>query len=181
MSNDQKWDESLRDRLKSIVGRYVRQGAVIDASDIVNSAIVTAYRKRDQFRGKTDAEFHSWLRTIVMNKYHTRSRSERAQRRGGGETVALGASLHLDAPSREKSPDQLAGDHEMESLLAQLLEHLGEEHAELLYLTNYCELSHTEIAEKFGLTKNQVTGRLRTATKRMAEAIKELGLDELDL
>jgi len=176
--NDQKWDESLRDRLKAIVSRYVRQGSVIDASDIVNSAIVTAYRKRGQFRGKSDAEFHAWMRTIVLNKYHTRSRSERAQRRGGGETVALGADVRLDAPSREKSPDQLAGDHEVEELLAQLLEHIGQQHAELLYLTNYCELSHAEIALKFGLTKNQVTGRLRTAAKRMAEAIKELGLDE---
>ena len=73
---------------------------------------------------------------------------------------------------------KLDPDASLEELLAQLLEHLGEEHAELLYLTNYCELSHAEIALKFGLTKNQVTGRLRTATKRMAEAIKELGLDE---
>ncbi len=67
MVNDQKWDESLRDRLKAIVSRYVRRGSVIDASDIVNSAIVTAYRKRDQFRGKSDAEFHAWMRTIVLN------------------------------------------------------------------------------------------------------------------
>ncbi len=177
--DDAKWNESLRERLKAIVSRYVRQGAVIDASDIVNSAIVTAYRKRDQFRGETDAEFYAWLRTIVENKYYTRSRSERAQRRGGGKTVALGTLLQVDAPSREKMPDQLAGDREVEQLLAHLLEHIGEEHAELLYLVNYCELSHAEIASKFGLTKNQVTGRLRTAAKRMAEAIQELGLDDL--
>jgi RNA polymerase sigma factor (sigma-70 family) len=179
--HDEKWNESLRNRLKAIVGRYVRQGSVIDASDIVNSAIVTAYRKRDQFSGKTDAEFYAWLRTIVMNKYHTRSRSERALRRGGGKTVGLGSDVRLDALSREKSPDQLAGEHEVEALLAQLLEHLGEEHAELLYLTNYCEMSHAQIAQKFGLTKNQVTGRMRTATKRMAEAIRELGLEDLCL
>jgi RNA polymerase sigma factor (sigma-70 family) len=176
---DADWNESLRERLKAIVSRYVRRGAVIDASDIVNSAIVTAYRKRDQFRGETDAEFHAWLRTIVENKYHSRSRSERALRRGGGKTVALGTPLRVDAPSREKSPDELAGDHEVEHLLGQLLEHIGDEHAELLYLANYCELSHTEIAAKFGLTKNQITGRLRTAAKRMAEAIRELGLDDL--
>ncbi len=178
---DQKWDDSLRNRLKAIVGRYVRQGSVIDASDIVNSAIMTAYSKRNQFRGKTDAEFHAWLRTIVMNKYHTRSRSERAQRRGGGKTVGLGADIWLDSPSREKSPDELASEHEVEALLAQLMEHLGEEHAELLYLTNFCEMSHAQIAKQFGLTKNQVTGRVRTAAKRMAAAIKELGLDELSL
>jgi RNA polymerase sigma factor (sigma-70 family) len=179
--HDEKWNESLRKRLKAIVGRYMRQGSVVDASDIVNSAIMTAYSKRNQFRGKTDAEFHAWLRTIVINKYHARSRSERAQRRGGGKTVGLGGDIRLDAPSREKSPEQLAGEHEVETLLAQLLEQLGEEHAELLYLTNYCEMSHAQIAQKFGLTKNQVTGRVRTATKRMAEAIEELGLDELSL
>jgi RNA polymerase sigma-70 factor, ECF subfamily len=177
--NDAKWNDSLRDRLKAIVSRYVRTGAVIDASDIVNSAIVAAYRKRDQFRGETDAEFHAWLRTIVENKYYARSRSERAQRRGGGKTVALGALLRQDAPSREKSPDEVAADREVEQLLAHLLDSIGDEHAELLYLTNYCELSHSDIAAKLGLTKNQVTGRLRTATKRMAEAIQELGLDDL--
>ena len=177
--NDAKWNESLRDRLKAIVSRHVRTGAVIDASDIVNSAIVTAYRKRDQFRGETDAEFHAWLRTIVENKYYTRSRSERAQRRGGGKTVALGTLLRVDAPSREKSPDEVAGDREVEQLFGQLLEHIGDEHAELLYLANYCELSHAEIAAKMRLTKNQITGRLRTASKRLAEAIAELGLDDL--
>jgi RNA polymerase sigma factor (sigma-70 family) len=177
--DDAKWNEALRERLKAIVSRYVRQGAVIDASDIVNSAIMAAYRKRDQFRGQTDAEFHAWLRTIVENKYYTRSRSERAQRRGGGQNVDLGTLLRVDAPSREKSPDQVAGDREVEQLLAQLLEHMGDEHAELLYLSNYCELSHAEIAERFGLTKNQVTGRLRTAAKRMATAIQELGLEGL--
>jgi RNA polymerase sigma factor (sigma-70 family) len=179
--HDDKWNESLRKRLKAIVGRYMRQGSVVDASDIVNSAIMTAYSKRNQFRGKTDAEFHAWLRTIVINKYHARSRSERAQRRGGGKTIGQEGNIRLDAPSREKSPDELAGEHEVETLLAQLLEQLGEEHAELLYLTNYCEMSHAQIAQKFGLTKNQVTGRVRTATKRMADAIRELGLDELSL
>lgn len=177
--NDESWNESLRNRLKAIVSRYVRRGAVIDASDIVNSAIVTAYRKRDQFRGQTDAEFHAWLRTIVENKYHTRSRSDRALRRGGGKTVAMGTLLRVDAPSREKAPDELAGDHEVEDLFGRLLESLGDEHAELLYLANYCQQSHAEIAARMGLTKNQITGRLRTATKRMAEAIQELGLSDL--
>lgn len=179
--DDARWDQSLRDRLKKIVSRYARVGSVIDHSDIVNSAIVTAYRKKDQFRGETDAEFHAWLRTIVQNKYFARSRSELAQRRGGGHNVRLDQDVRLDAPSPEKTPDQLAGDREVEQLLGQLLGHIGEEHAELLYLVNYCEMSHTEIGERFGLTKNQVTGRLRTANKRMAEAIQELGLDEIDL
>lgn len=179
--NDSRWNQSLRDRLKHIISRYARVGSVIDHSDIVNSAIVTAYRKRDQFRGETDAEFHAWLRKIVENKYYTRSRSELAQRRGSGKNIHLGPHTRLDAPSSEKSPEDKASDHEVEQLLGELLSHIGEEHAELLYLVNYCELSHAEIAEKFGLTKNQVTGRVRTANKRLAEAVKELGLEGLEL
>ena len=177
--NDSRWNQSLRDKLKRIVSRYARVSAVIDSSDIVNSAIVTAYRKRDQFRGKSDEEFHAWLRTIVQNKYNTRSRSEHAQRRGGGKIVQLSPEVRLDAPSTEKTPDRLAEDHEAEKVLAELLNKIGEEHAELIYLTNYCDMSHSEIASKFGLTKNQVTGRLRTANKRMANAVKDLGLEEL--
>ena len=179
--NDSRWDQSLRDRLKRIVSRYARVGSVIDHSDIVNSAIVTAYQKRGQFRGTTDAEFHAWLRKIVQNKYFTRTRSELAERRGGGKNIHLGPDQRLDAPSHEKSPEELAGDHEVEEILSDLLKHIGEEHAELLYLVNYCEMSHAEIAEKYNLTKNQVTGRLRTANKKLAEAVKELGLDGLEL
>lgn len=179
--NDSRWTQSLRDRLKRIVSRYARVSPVIDASDIVNSAIVTAYRKRDQFRGESEEEFQAWLRTIVQNKYYSRTRSESAQRRGGDQRVELAPNIRLDAPSPEKSPDRLAEDHEAENLLQRLLDKIGEEHAELLYLVNYCDLSHSEIALKVGLTKNQVTGRLRTATKRMSQAMQELGLADMDL
>ena len=176
-----RWTQSLRDRLKGIVSRYARVSPVIDPSDIVNSAIVTAYRKRDQFRGNSEEEFHAWLRTIVQNKYFSRTRSESAQRRGSAQRVELGPHTRLDAPSTEKAPDQVAEDHEAEKLLKKVLERIGHEHAELLYLVNYCDMSHSDIAIKTGLTKNQVTGRLRTANKRMEEAIRELGLDDLDL
>ena len=179
--NDSRWSQSLRDRLKRIVSCHAGVGTLIEHSDIVNSAIVTAYRRREQFRGETDAEFHAWLRKIVENKYYARSRSELAQRRGGGKNIHLGPQTRLDCPSPEKSPEDKASDHEVVQLLGGLLDHIGEEHAELLYLVNYCELSHAEIAAKLDLTKNQVTGRVRTANKRLADAVKELGLEGLEL
>ena len=179
--NDSRWTQSLRDRLKRIVSRYARVSPAIDASDIVNSAIFTAYRKREQFRGDSEEEFQAWLRTIVQNKYFARSRSESAQRRGSSQRVELAPEVRLDAPSPEKTPDRIAEDHEAEHLLEQLLEQIGHEHAELLYLINYCDMSHSEIGQKLGLTKNQVTGRLRTANKRMSEAMHQLGLADLDL
>ena len=39
----------------------------IDASDLVQQTFIDAYRKKDQFRGKTDAERAAWLRMILTH------------------------------------------------------------------------------------------------------------------
>ena len=38
------------------------------ASDIVQEALASAHRARDQFRGETVAELRAWLRAILLNE-----------------------------------------------------------------------------------------------------------------
>jgi hypothetical protein len=40
----------------------------LDPSDVVQETLLRAYAKRDQFRGKTDAELAAWLRRILANE-----------------------------------------------------------------------------------------------------------------
>jgi RNA polymerase sigma-70 factor, ECF subfamily len=48
---------------------HLRNGArgPVDASDMVQQAMLQAHRKREQFRGQTEAEFRGWLRRILAN------------------------------------------------------------------------------------------------------------------
>lgn len=178
---DPPWDKSLIDRLKAVVRRHVHPGAAVDASDLVSSAIVAAYRRREQFRGTTDAEFHAWLRSIVERKYISRHRLQQTLKRGAGKTISLDVEQGIEPASREQTPDLDASDHEISVLLMTLFQQLGEEHAELLYLSNYCGLSNAELATKCGLTKNQVSNRLRTAKRRLKKTMRKLGLDAANL
>src|SRR5215203_1180495 len=46
-----------------ILQRRCRQ--MIRESDIVQTTLTNAWRKRDQFRGTTEAQYKGWLRTIL--------------------------------------------------------------------------------------------------------------------
>src|SRR5438105_15878803 len=39
----------------------------LDSSDVAQEALLKAHEKRDQFRGRTEAEFAAWLRRILAN------------------------------------------------------------------------------------------------------------------
>src|SRR5262245_46441360 len=40
---------------------------VLSASDLAHDTILKAHKKRDQFRGQTEAEYRGWLRAILAN------------------------------------------------------------------------------------------------------------------
>src|SRR5262245_49774016 len=61
--------ERYRRYLRVIAGPQVNrllQGKV-DASDVVQEALLKAHRDRGQFRGQTEAERLGWLRRILAN------------------------------------------------------------------------------------------------------------------
>ena len=61
--------EGYRDylRLLAQVQLSTRLQAKLDASDVVQQAILQAHASRVQFRGKTEAEWLAWLRAILAN------------------------------------------------------------------------------------------------------------------
>ena len=44
-----------------------RLRGLLSASDLAHDTILKAHRKRDQFRGQTEAQYRGWLRSILAN------------------------------------------------------------------------------------------------------------------
>jgi RNA polymerase sigma-70 factor (ECF subfamily) len=60
---------------------YSKLGRRIDESDVIQSAWLEAFRKLEQFKGKTEAEFFAWLKTILDNNLKNVIRDNMADKR----------------------------------------------------------------------------------------------------
>jgi RNA polymerase sigma-70 factor (ECF subfamily) len=133
-----------------------RLQAKFDPSDVVQQTLLEAHRDLPRFRGRTAAELAAWLRGILAHVLaHEVRKYGGTQRRDLGREVSLEAALAasssrlgaaLTAPG--PSPSGLAGQHEMELLLADALARLPDDYREVILLRNIEGLSHEEVAER---------------------------------
>jgi RNA polymerase sigma-70 factor (ECF subfamily) len=146
--------------------------AKVDASDIVQEALLKAHQAADQFRGSTEAERAAWLRQILL---HTLTD---AIRRFG----AQGRDLHLERSLDESSArleQWLAANHSSPSeaairaeellRLADALARLPEDQrtaVELMHLKGY---SVDEISRRMGRSVYSVGGLLRRGMGKLRE------------
>jgi RNA polymerase sigma-70 factor (ECF subfamily) len=68
------------------------------ASDVVQEAIIAAYRARDRFRGRTLADLRAWLRGILVNELADFRRRYAAARRDTAREVPAAADHTHDRP-----------------------------------------------------------------------------------
>ena len=152
-----------------------------DSSDLVHDTLVSAYEKRDQFRGNPGPELENWLREILVHTAIDKVREHRAQKRD----VALERSLQDQAAQSSariveilaptSSPSQQAEREEMKLRLAAALEQLPEEQRNVI-IHRYLLGSQTpvaQIAEQMGCTPKAVAGLLYRAKHRLRELLEE--------
>jgi RNA polymerase sigma-70 factor (ECF subfamily) len=130
-----------------------------DADDIVQEAILRAYRGFDALRG---SDVKAWLLTIVKNCHLTALKQQ--QRRvlvplPEEHDGADGQAMIAATPDPESS--SISRDHER--TLARLLSALPEEHREVLVLRELEELDYREIAAITNVPIGTVMSRLARA------------------
>jgi RNA polymerase sigma factor (sigma-70 family) len=135
-------------------------GAGADADDVVQEALVKAYRRLSLFRG--DSAFRPWLLAIVANETRNLHRSRR--RRDG---LALRAAAREDPEPVGPDPADsvLAGERRRE-LLDQLRQ-LDHRDREVLVCRYLLDLSEAETATTLGLPKGTVKSRTARALTRL--------------
>jgi RNA polymerase sigma-70 factor, ECF subfamily len=141
-----------------------------DADDIVQEAVLRAYRGFDELRS---SDIKGWLLTIVRNCHATAYRQ--AQRRA---TVALPEDSDDQEAyamvATEPGPESATLLKDDERAFEELMARLSEEHREVLALRELEEMSYREIAAVTRLPIGTVMSRLA----RARAALKELWLTQ---
>ena len=159
-----------------------RPRAKLDASDVVQQAILHAHQRRAQFRGGTEGEWLAWLRAILANALAAASRRFGAQARDPGRERSLEAELDRSASRLEgllaadqTSPSEGAVRGEELLRLAHALAGLLEDQRRVVELHYLKGLPVAEVAEKIGRTRPATVGLLFRGLKRLRELLREPG------
>ncbi|MFY2556966.1 sigma-70 family RNA polymerase sigma factor [Corallococcus terminator] len=172
-------EELLRrclDRMGVWAKQHREQAAKVGArpSDLTQDSLLKVFQHLGRFTGTSEAEWWSWLRTIVKNEAIQTYRRGTRQRRDVSDTVPLDAEEARDARTMERSPSQVAANKEEWRRLLSAFGVLPENQREALRLFHLEGLPVSTIAERMGKTPKAVEslmGRgVRTLRDDMAEA-----------
>jgi RNA polymerase sigma-70 factor, ECF subfamily len=185
---DERPLEGYRDYLRLLARTQLgpRLQAKLDASDVVQQAILHAHEAQGQFRGITEAEKLAWLRTILANVLAAAARRFEARARDVGRERSLASDLDLSSSRLEcllaadqTSPSQRAVHGEELLRLAAALARLPEDQRRVVEMHHLKGLQMAEVAAQMGRTRPAVVGLLFRGLKKLRELLREHGEGEV--
>ncbi len=151
----------------------------IEASDIVQDALLEAARQRGQFRGTTDAEAAAWLRRLLTGKMVDALRHAHADKRDARRERSLDAEIEQSSLRLERflvadqsSPSQGAQRQEQLTKLAQAMTTLPQTQREAVELRHFLGLGLDAIANQMGKSPTAVAGLLKRGLQQLRERLQ---------
>lgn len=153
-----------------------------EAEDVVQDAVLKAYRKLASFRG--DSKFSTWLIAITLNEARARLRKESrasidsldAQQENGGDFTPAALTDWREVPLAALERQELR------KLIQGAVAELPDAYREIVTLRDVEELSVNETAEMLGISVSLVKVRLHRARmmlqKKLVPHLKLLGKKE---
>lgn len=149
----------------------VMTGGSGDAEDVVQEAMVKAYRALERFRA--DSPLRPWLLRIVANEARNRRRSAGRRLRLAERVGAMSTPLVM-APSVE---GHAVADDGARRLLAAVAR-LRDQDREVIALRYFAGLSEAEMADALGVARGTVKSRLARALDRLRPLVATLDREE---
>lgn len=160
--------------------RDSRLTAKLDDSDMVQEVSALACANFTDFRGTTEREFTSWLRTTMARviaqslRHYTRQRRnvhlERDLERSldHSSTLLAGSALAI----RGLSPSEQMMRRERDALVAEALQKLPPHYREVIILREYQGLSLEEIGRKLGRSADSVRKTWARAVLKIRKSLE---------
>ena len=176
--------EDYRDYLLLLVRLQVGSGlrAKVDASDVVQQAILHAHQNRGQFRGGSEGEWLAWLRAILANalagavrRFDTQARDRSRERSLEGELERSSSRLESLWAADQTSPSERVVRGEDLVQLAHAIARLAEDQRRVVELHYLRGLSVADVAKEIGRSRPAAVGLLFRGLKRLRELLRDSG------
>ncbi len=152
----------------------------LDASDVVQQALLEAHQHLAQFRGHSESELAGWLRQVLACTLADAIRALRRAKRDVARERSLEAALEESSArigawlaAEQSSPSQQAERHEQAARLAQVLAQLPEAQREALVLRHCQGWALADISRHLGRTPAAVAGLLKRGAKQLRVLLQE--------
>jgi RNA polymerase sigma-70 factor (ECF subfamily) len=145
------------------------------AEDLSQMVFITAFQKLSSFRY---GSFRSWLFRIAQNESY-----DELRRRKRRISISLEQTLWDDQDRElidtlqgdDPAPEEWVEKHEREQLINGLLQHLPEDHRQVLTLIDMEDMDYQEAAETIGVPIGTIKSRLARARGRFRQLLVENG------
>ncbi len=148
----------------------------LSVGDVVQEAMLIAYRRREDFEDRGPGSFGNWLLGLVENKakravqHHVGTKM-----RGADREVSRGGRPETRGfVSGQPSPSQAAIGNELEELARRATETLSQDHQEVLRLIRRERLALPEVAERMGRSHEAIKKLYQRALARFTENFERL-------
>jgi RNA polymerase sigma-70 factor, ECF subfamily len=143
-----------------------------EAEDIVQEALLKAFRNLAQFRG--DSKMGTWLRAIVQNTARDWLRNQKGRVYLPLEPVnpADGSTMPLDFPHPAENPEQRYEREELDRLLRTEIGKLGSLSRRAIQLCVLDEFSHRAAANALNVSVITVKSRVFSGKQRLKRAVR---------
>jgi RNA polymerase sigma-70 factor (ECF subfamily) len=174
--------ERFREYLRLLARLHLTDGCggKLDASDVVQQALLEAHRQRGNFRGRCEAEMAAWLRQILAGVLADAFRAMGRAKRDVARERSLEAALDQSSiqiaswlADPQSSPSALAQRHEEAVRLSAALATLPEAQREALVLRYYQGQSLDDISQRLGRTPAAVAGLLKRGARQLRALLHE--------
>ena len=180
----QRHREALRRMVEMRLDQHIRQR--VDASDVVQEAMIEANRRLPRYLDNPAMPFHLWLRQIATDRLidaHRRHRVSRKRSVDLEQAPVVAANLdhstiHFDISDKELTPAAAALHHELQCRFEDAIEEMDPQDQEIIVMRNFEKLSNQEVAQMLGLTEPAASMRYLRAMRRLRKRLTDADGEE---
>ncbi len=168
-ARDQSAIEALFARYQVRVFRFIQRRVRSEAlaEELTNEVFMEVWRNASKFEGRSS--FSSWVFAIAHNRAISAMRKRREDELDDGMAEAI--------PDDADTPEATAQKSDKGALLRACIGRLSTEHATVIDLVYYHEMSIAEVAGVVGIPENTVKTRMFHARKKLSQLLAEAGVD----
>jgi RNA polymerase sigma-70 factor (ECF subfamily) len=138
------------------------------AEELLNEVFLTVWQNAHRYEGR--AEPLTWILSIAHNKAISALRKRT-------EVLGIADEAAKDIAAEEDNPEIAAQKQDKSAKIRACIADLSVDHRTILDLVYYQEQSVAEVAEVLGIPENTVKTRMFYARKKLAELLRECGID----